>query len=67
MPSDQKRRGERRGETVIERKKGRQAEDRERQRPGEIIRLDKQCIAEPPQAADEIAEAEEPADAEGGR
>ncbi|MNU75200.1 hypothetical protein D3C71_647240 [compost metagenome] len=45
---------------------GGHAKNGERQRPGKLIGLDQQGIAQPPEIGDEIAEAEKPAECEGG-
>ena len=53
--------GEGEAEGGKEGEEGRQAEDAEGHRPGELVGLDEEGGAEPPQAGDEIAEAPEPA------
>ena len=57
---EQPRQGEAEGRE--KRQQSRQAENAERERPGELIGLDQKSRAEPPQAGDEIAEAPAPAD-----
>ncbi len=44
----------------------RQGDDPKRQRPGELVRLDQERRADPPEAGEKIAEAHPPAGAEGG-
>ena len=50
------------GRAIEQRQECRQGGHRERNRPGEAFGLDQQCVAHPPQAGNEIAEAEPPAD-----
>ena len=45
---------------------GRNAQHRERQRPGELVRFDQHGGAQPPETGDEIAKPEPPAGARGG-
>ena len=54
------------GQPIEDRQQRRQQHDGDRQRPGEFVGVDQNRTAHPPQPADEIAEAEPPADGEGG-
>jgi hypothetical protein len=50
---------------VKEPENGREADDGERQRPGERVRLDQKRITQPPETTQEITETEGPADRSG--
>ena len=56
-----------RAETPEEREAGRQPDHRHRHEPAEDVGFDEERLADPPEAGEEIAEAEPPADGEGGQ
>ena len=58
--------GEAKGEGREDGEEGRQGDDAERHRPGELVGLDQEGGAEPPQPGEEETEAPPPADCKGG-